>query len=315
MSKELPNLIFFGTPEFAVPSFDALLNSGAHIRLAVTQPDRPKGRGKVLAAPPVKRRAAECGVPVYQPFKIRDPSAIEYIASFGAECAVVVAYGQLLPSALLDRFPLGVVNVHASLLPRHRGAAPIQRALLAGDDVTGVSIMLLDEGMDSGPILSMRETPIEETLNFEALHDRLAVMGAELLCETLEHWKAGRIQPVPQDASMATYAPPVRKEELRLDWRVPARLLVNRVRAFDPVPGAYFVLRGLRIKCFDARLLPFQGGGRAGEVVGESEWGLVVQGGDGACLSLGTLQREGQRKLTAAEFLRGHPLEPGTVLQ
>jgi len=315
VSKDLPTLIFFGTPEFAVPSLNALLNHDARVELVVTQPDRPRGRGKKLTAPLVKQLAVERGIPVYQPPRIRDSSAIEHIASFKAEIAVVVAYGQLLPSTLLDVFPLGVLNVHASLLPRHRGAAPMQRSLLAGDEVTGVSIMLLDEGMDTGPVLSMRETVIEETLNFQALHDRLAAMGAELLRDTLQDWKAGRIQPVAQDSSIATYAPPVRKEELRLDWRAPARLLVNRIRAFDPLPGAYFELAGRRVKCFDAKVLPFQGNGQAGEVLGLSESGLVVKGGDGACLSLGSLQLEGQRRLPAAEFLRGRPVEPGTLLR
>lgn len=315
MSRDLPTLIFFGTPAFALPSLDALLQCDADVVLVVTQPDRPKGRGKAVTPPPVKESAARRGIPVFQPPRIRDSSAVERIVSFGAECAVVVAYGQLLPAGLLERFPLGAVNVHASLLPRHRGAAPIQRALLEGDPVTGVSIMLLDEGMDTGPVLAVRETGIEETMNFEALHDRLAVMGGELLCQTLRDWKAGRIQPVPQDPSRATYAPPVRKEELRLDWRVSARELVDRIRAFDPVPGAYFVLNGRRIKCFDARVLPLRREGRAGEVLGVSGSGLVVQGGDGTCLSLGGLQLEGQRRLSAAEFLRGRPVEPGTVLQ
>ena len=315
MSKDLPTLIFLGTPEFAVPSLDALLNRDARVELVVTQPDRPRGRGKKLTAPPVKQLAVERGIPVYQPARIRDPSAIEHIASFKAESAVVVAYGQLLPAGLLERFPLGVLNVHASLLPRHRGAAPIQRSLLAGDDVTGVSIMLLDEGMDTGPVLSMRETVIEERLSFGSLHDRLALMGAELLGDTMQAWKAGRIRPVPQDSSMATYAPPVRKEELQLDWRLPARQLADRIRAFDPLPGAYFELHGRRIKCFDASALHLHGKGQAGEVLGLSESGLVVQGGDGACLSLGSLQMEGQRKLPAAVFLRGRPIEAGTLLE
>ncbi len=315
MSKDLPTLIFFGTPDFAVPSLNALLDCEARVELVVTQPDRPRGRGKKLTAPPVKQVAVERGIPVYQPSRIRDSSAIEHIVSFKAESAVVVAYGQLLPAGLLERFPLGVLNVHASLLPRHRGAAPIQRSLLAGDDVTGVSIMLLDEGMDTGPVLSMREIVIEETLSFGSLHDRLAMMGAELLRDTMQAWMAGRIQPVPQDSSMATYAPPLRKEELQLDWRLPARLLANRVRAFDPLPGAYFELHGRRVKCFDAKVMPFQGNGQAGEVLGSSESGLVVQGGDGACLALGSLQMEGQRKLTATEFLRGRAIEPGTLLE
>jgi methionyl-tRNA formyltransferase len=259
--------------------------------------------------------ALDRGIPVYQPPRIRERSAIEHIASFGAPCGVVVAYGQLLPTSLLNLFPLGAINVHASLLPRYRGAAPIQRALLSGDRVTGVSIMLLDEGMDTGPVLSACETDVEKSLSFGALHDRLASLGASLLCETLAAWKAGRIRPERQDSSMATTAPPVRKEELQLDWSLPAQVLVNTIRAFDPAPGAYFLLHGRRVKCFDAKLLPWEGAGLAGEVLGVSDSGLVVRGGDGVCLSLGSVQLEGQRRLPASEFLRGRAIEPGTVLQ
>jgi methionyl-tRNA formyltransferase len=315
VSENLPSLIFFGTPEFAVPSLKALLACQAPIELVVTQPDRPKGRGKKLTALPVKQLAIERSIPVYQPPRVRDPAAIERIASIGAECAVVVAYGQLLSAGLLDLFPLGAINVHASLLPEYRGAAPIQRSLLSGDRSTGVSIMLLDEGMDTGPVLLRRETAVEETLNFGALHDRLASLGAELLCGTLEAWKAGRIKPEPQDSSLATYAPPVRKDELRLDWGLPGRSLVDTIRAFDPVPGAYFQLHGRRVKCFDARVLPWEGQGRAGEVLGAGESGLVVQAGDGVCLALGSVQLEGQRRLPAADFLRGHAIDSGTVLE
>jgi methionyl-tRNA formyltransferase len=268
-----------------------------------------------MTSPPVKLLALERGIPVFQPSRVRDPSAIEQIGSIGAECAILVAYGQLIPTELLKAFPLGVINVHASLLPRYRGAAPIQRALLSGERSTGVSIMLLDEGMDTGPVLSMQETEVEETLNFGALHDRLASLGAELLCETLAGWRAGRIRPEPQDSSEATYAPPVIKTELKLDWALPARVLVNTVRAFDPVPGAYFLLEGRRVKCFDARVLPWEGKGRSGEVLGAGEWGLVVQAGDGVCLALGSIQLEGQRRLPASDFLRGRVLEAGTLLE
>lgn len=315
MSAQLPSVVFFGTPEFAVPSLTALLNGGAPIRLVVTQPDRPSGRGKKLTSPPVKELAMQHGLSVYQPVRVREASAIETITSVNAECAVVVAYGQLLPAALLDRFPLGAVNVHASLLPLYRGAAPIQRSLLAGERETGVSLMLLDEGMDTGAVLSIRRTLVEEDLSFGALHHRLASLGAELLCDILAAWKAGGIRPEPQDSSQATYAPPIRKDELRLRWDLPARVVANRIRAFDPVPGAYFILGGRRVKCFDATVLPLGGKGRAGEVLGAGEKGLVVQTSDGICLALGSLQLEGQRRLNALDFLRGHPVDSGTILE
>jgi methionyl-tRNA formyltransferase len=175
--------------------------------------------------------------------------------------------------------------------------------------------MLLDEGMDTGPVLSLREAEVEETLNFGALHDRLSSLGAELLCSTLADWKTGRIRPEPQDSSLATYAPPIRKEELLLNWELPARLLVNTIRAFDPAPGAYFLLQGRRVKCFDARALPWKGHGHAGEVLGAAESGLVIRAGDGECLSVGSIQLEGQRRLPASEFLKGRVIESGTVLQ
>jgi methionyl-tRNA formyltransferase len=315
VTAHLPRLVFFGTPDFAVPSLSALLDCGAPVQLVVTQPDRPSGRGKKLNTPPVKQLAIERSIPVFQPTRVKDPSAIEHIRSLKAECAVVVAYGQLLPVTLLNSFPLGAINVHASLLPHHRGAAPIQRSLLSGDRETGVSLMLLDEGMDTGAVLAMQKTVVEEGFSFGALHNRLASLGAELLCRTLQAWSTGQIRPQPQDSTLATYAPPIRKEELRLKWELPARVLADTVRAFDPVPGAYFYLHGRRVKCFDAVLLPLEGKGRAGEVFGGGEKGLIIRASDGRCVALGSLQLEGQRRLRASDFLRGHPVESGTLLE
>lgn len=315
INSAFPRIAFFGTPEFAVPSLARLVSAGAPVSVVVTQPDRPKGRGVRIAAPPVKIFAEEAGLPVFQPARVRAGNVIQELGSFHAECAIVVAYGQLLPRALLDVYPLGAINVHASILPRHRGAAPIQRSLLCGDRTTGVTIMLLDAGMDTGPVLSWKEIPVGEDDCFGTMHDRLARLGADLLCETVQKWKAGLIQPVPQKDAFATYAPPIRKEELRLDWRLPAQRVVNAIHAFDPVPGAYTALQGKRLKCFSGRLLSWQGkGGKAGEVVGRTETGLVVLGGDGIALSIGALQLEGQKRLPAPDFLRGHPIPPGTVL-
>lgn len=315
MISAFPRILFLGTPDFAVPSIQRLISDGAPVLAAVTQPDRPRGRGARVVAPPVKRVAESAGIPVYQPERIRDRGFVDELRSLGAECAVVVAYGQLLPQALLDLFPLGAVNVHGSLLPLHRGAAPIQRSILAGDSRTGVSIMVLDAGMDTGPVLSRSEIALGEEDCFGTVHDRLALLGAEVLCETLKAWKAGAIRPEAQNDALATYAPPIRKEEIRLDWRLPAHRIVNTIRAFDPAPGAFTVYRGKRLKCFGARLLPWKEvSGKPADVVGEAETGLVVLGGDGSALSIGALQLEGQRRLTAAEFLRGHPMTPGTSL-
>jgi methionyl-tRNA formyltransferase len=307
-------LIFLGTPEFSVPALKKLASVNAPILLVVTQPDQPSGRGKKLKPPAVKAAAETLGLSIYQPERIKGREAIEHIHSCGAECAVVVAYGQILPQDLLDVFALGTLNVHASLLPAYRGAAPIQRCLLAGETRTGVSIMLLDAGMDTGPVLSQRAFEIEEDEAFGSLHDRMANLGADLLLETLLRWRRGDVLPIPQVDALATYAPPILKTETQVAWGLPARQIVNTIRAFDPSPGAYGVFQGQRLKLFQTELLPWTGQGRAGEIVGCSERGLVVLGGDGRGLAIGALQLEGKRRVTAAEFLRGHALPVGALL-
>ncbi|MDY0040711.1 MAG: methionyl-tRNA formyltransferase [Desulforhabdus sp.] len=315
IDSEFPSLIFMGTPDFAVPSLQKLVVSGAMINLVVTQPDRPKGRGKKLSPPPVKKMAEKLNLPIFQPQRIRELAAIEKLRSLRAECVALVAYGQLLTQEFLDIFPLGTLNVHASLLPRYRGAAPIQRAILSGDIKTGVSIMLLDAGMDTGPVLAQREVEIGQEETSGTLHDKLALVGADLLCETLKKWRAGLIQPRPQDDTLATFAPPVEKGELRLSWNLPANRLVNTIRAFDPWPGAYAIYQGKRLKCFKASLLTWEVGGESGEILGRTAKGLMVMGGDGKALAIGDLQLEGQRKLSADEFLRGHPMPPGSFME
>lgn len=312
----LPRLVFMGTPDFAIPSLRSLIEARAPLVLVVTQPDRPAGRGKKLTTPPVKDLAQAHGIPLIQPPRVKAVDALEQIRSYGAECAVVVAYGQILPQALLDMFPLGAINVHASLLPRYRGAAPIHRVLLEGEASTGVSIMLLDAGMDTGPVLSQKEIPIvpEDTLG--SLHDKLAGVGASVLCETLAAWKSGLITPVSQNDAEATYAPPVRKEEWRLDWTQPARRLVNVVRAFDPFPGAFAFLGEKRLKCFGASLASHHAAsGRPGEVLGSDWRGLLIRGGDGSVLAVGEVQWEGQKRLPVSDFLRGRPIPVGTILE
>jgi len=315
LGSVLPSLVFLGTPDFAVASLQKLAEREALIKLVVTQPDRPKGRGKKLSPPPVKVLSEKLNLPTYQPERIKSQSAIEKVRSCEAECAVLVAYGQLLPKQFLDGFPLGTLNVHASLLPHYRGAAPIQRAILSGAAKTGVTIMLLDAGMDTGPVLSQREIEILEEDTSGSLHDKLARVGADLLCETLEKWRAGLIQPQVQDDSLATYAPPIAKEESRLLWQLPADRLVNTIRAFDPWPGAYAFYDDKRLKCFKASLLDWQLEGKPGEVIGQMEKGLMVVGGDGKAFVIGDLQLAGQRRLSAEEFLRGHPLAAGSFLE
>ncbi|QCQ22255.1 methionyl-tRNA formyltransferase [Desulfoglaeba alkanexedens] len=315
LNPSLPRLLFLGTPDFACPYLEKLVEAGAPVPLVVTQPDRPRGRGKIPTPPPVKVLAETLGLKVYQPEKIRSPEVVAYLTSFGADCLVLVAYGQLLPKRLLDAFPLGAVNAHPSLLPRHRGAAPIQRTLLAGETVTGVSIMLMDAGMDTGPVLARKKVPIGDTETFGSLHDRLAQVGAELLVETLAAWHAKKIQPEPQDNRLATAAPPIHKDELIIAWQDPASAIVNRIRAFDPWPGAVTRHAGKRLKCFSAGLLPWKSEGRAGEVLGATEAGLVVLAGDGQALTIGDLQLEGKRVLEAGAFLRGYPIPRGSRLE
>ncbi len=292
-----------------------LADAHADIRLVVTQPDRAQGRGRKVAPPPIKALAQKLEIPVFQPQRLRAPEAVERIVAVNAECLVVVAYGQLLPQELLDRAPLGAINVHASMLPRYRGAAPIQRALMAGEQSTGISVMLLDSGMDTGPILERQEVAIQERDTGGSVHDKLAILGAELLVGALTRWKAGTITPTLQDAARASYAPPIRKEEHHISWMQDAKHIACQIRAFDPWPGARCQYQGKRIKCFDAVLLPWKGDGRAGEILGLAETGLVVLGGDQQALSIGALQLEGHRRLSADAFVCGHEMPQGTVLE
>ena len=298
-----------------MPSLRKLLESGFEVRLVMTQPDRPSGRGRKICESPVKTLAGKAGIPVYQPERVRGGEAIEKVRSYGAQCAVVVAFGQILPQSFLDIFALGTLNVHGSLLPKLRGAAPIQRAILAGETRTGVSIMLLDAGMDTGPVLSQKAVSIGPEDTFGDLYRSLAEEGAELLVRTLADWTAGRLEARTQEESLATYAPPICKEELRIDWRCPAKDIINKVRAFDPAPGAWFMLGGKRVKCFRAVPFPWTAAGAPGEVVGLAESGLVVSGGCRQSLSVGELQMEGQRRMGACEFVCGRPVPVGSILE
>ncbi len=313
VTAEPVRVVFCGTPNFAVPTLEELHRSGADILMVVTQPDRPKGRGRKTSPPPVKTAAERLGLPVLQPERIRDPEVIRTLTALQAHCLVLAAYGQLLPKSLLDAFPLGALNVHPSLLPKYRGAAPIQRAILNGDTETGVCIMLMDEGMDTGPVLAVESVPIRPEDTFGTLHDTLARHGARLLCRTLDAWRHGRCRPVPQDSSRAVPAPPVQKEEAHVDWSLPAASVWCRIRAFDPWPGAYGFHGSQRIKFFDARMSSFVTEGPPGEVLGLSRDGLLVRAGDGTAVVLGTLQLEGRKPVPAEAFLRGHDLPSGSV--
>ena len=308
---DLPSLIFMGTPEFALPSLRALYTARAPILLAVTQPDRPKGRGKKLVAPPVKVLAEAEGIPVYQPEKVKSVEAIERIAAVKPACIVVVAYGQLLSAEILKVPTLGVVNVHASLLPKYRGPAPIHWALIRGESETGVTTMLMDTGMDTGDILLQREVPIDTTDTAGSLHDRLAEEGANLLVETLKLLQEGTLRPRAQDDSKATYAPMLAKEDGKVDWQEDAETICCRIRGLDPWPGGFTLWQGKRLKLFGCGSLPLSRKIEPGTVIAASEDGLQVAAGKGAVV-IKALQLEGRRPLPVADFLRGYSLQVET---
>jgi methionyl-tRNA formyltransferase len=308
---DLPRLVFMGTPEFAVPSLKGLLAAGAAISLVVTQPDRPKGRGRKTVAPPVKLLAEAEGIPVYQPQKVKSGEAIERIAALAPACIVVVAYGQLLPSGILALPQLGAVNVHASLLPKYRGPAPIHWALIRGEEKTGVTTMLMDVGMDTGDILMQSEVVIEPKDTAGTLRDRLAVEGAKLLVETLYLLKRGTVQPRGQDDSQASLAPMLVKEDGEIDWNEEAKRICCRIRGLDPWPGGFTLWKGKRLKLFGCQALSIVTQAKPGTVIAVNEGGLQVASGKGAIL-IKTLQLEGRRSLPVADFLRGYSLQVET---
>jgi methionyl-tRNA formyltransferase len=280
-----------------------LVEAGHDVNLVITQPDRPAGRGLRPVPSPVKRLALERGLPVFQPDSVKNDAAMERLGAAAPEALVVAAYGLILPQALMDLAPHGAINIHASLLPRWRGAAPVQRALLAGDAQTGVSIMQMDAGLDTGPVLAQRAIPIAPDDDAGTLHDKLAALGADMIIRTLDDIAAGRAQASPQPKDGATYARKVDKREIALDWMRPATELERAVRAFHPAAA---MLGGEPIRIWRSRVA--QGRGAPGTVLGGGE--LVIACGDQA-LAVQELQRAGGRRLSAAEFLRGHRLRPG----
>jgi len=294
-----------GTPEFALPTLRALLEGGVEMAAVITRPDRPAGRGQQTAASPVKRLALERGLEVLQPQKIRDPQAIEQVRQRSPEIIVVVGYGQIIPRPIFDFPPLGTINMHASLLPKYRGAAPIQWAIAEGAALTGVTTMRIEEGLDTGDILLQREAPVGPQETAPELSVRLAAIGAELLMETLEGLRQGRITPRKQNHPEATLAPILKKENGRIDWKMSAPQIANRVRGFLPWPGAYTSFRGALLHIRRAR--PAEEAGPAVATPGAlaiRDRRLLAACGQG-WLDLLELQPEGKKRLTAGEFLNG----------
>jgi methionyl-tRNA formyltransferase len=277
-------IVFLGSGAFAIPSFEALIEAGHDVAALVTQPDREKGRGRALAPPPLKPVAEARGVPVHQPRRVREESAQQLLRGLEPDVQVVVAYGQILPRSVIDIPRRGTVNVHGSLLPRYRGAAPVQWAIVNGERETGVTTMLIDEGLDTGPTLLSRSTPIGEDETAADLEARLAVMGAGVLIETLAGLAAGTLEAAPQDHDRASLAPIIKKEDGRLDWTMPADALTRRVRGFHPWPGTFTTWRGQPLKVLRARVEP----GPPlvpGELAADRD-GLVVGCGEGTRLRL-----------------------------
>jgi methionyl-tRNA formyltransferase len=304
---------FFGTPAFAVPTLDALLASRHQVVAVVTQPDRPRGRGQKVLLSPVKARAAARGVAVLQPAKLRDAAFVEAFNALQSDLGVVAAYGRILPAALIATPRLGMINVHASLLPRYRGAAPIHRAVIAGETLTGVTIMRVVEALDAGPMMAVTDRAIGSDETSQDVERALAEIGATLLVELVDQLAAGRARETPQDERLATYASRITREDGLIDWSLPASAVHNLVRGLVPWPHAFAFFDGTRLIVIQSRTLG-AGGSHAepGTVVKASGDELVVAAGDGF-IQLLRMQPEGRRVLTAREFLAGHAVRPGSM--
>lgn len=293
-------IVFAGTPEFALASLEALVRAGVTPLAVLTQPDRPAGRGKKLTASPVRRFALTRQIPVWQPTTLKDPDVLARLRELEPDLLIVAAYGLLLPQAILNVPRLGCLNVHASLLPRWRGAAPIQAAILHGDDETGISLMQMEAGLDTGPVFARASLPIGANETAGKLHDRLAVLGGELLLDCLSAVLTETLTAMPQVEAEATYAAKIRTPDARLVWSQSAVELQRVIRAYNPVPGARFEYRGEVIKCWQAEIAA-GGGDPAGQILAAGKDGIVVACGDGS-LRLTQLQRPGRRRVSAAEL-------------
>ena len=303
-------IVFMGTPDFAVPALEALLHEH-EVALVVTQPDRPAGRKKRLLPPPVKVVAEAAGIAVLQSPSARGPEFLERLREVKAELAVVVAYGKILPRSVLEAFPLGCINIHGSLLPKYRGAAPVQWAVIDGESETGVSIMRLDEGMDTGPVLLTRREPIRAGDTAGTLFARLAPLGASAVCEALEGLEAGTLEAIAQPEAGASHAAMLTKQDGLVDWAQDAPALAARIRGLDPWPGAFTPVAGGNLKLFGARAC--EGQGEPGTILSYGESGMVVACASGACC-IQEVQAPGKKRMGAAVFARGRRLEVGEML-
>lgn len=313
-SKAPLRIIFMGTPDFAATNLDALLSGPDHVIAVVTQPDKPKGRGKKLSPPPVKVVAEQAGLPVLQPTKIRTDEFRDQLASYQPDLIVVIAYGRILPKPLLDLPPLGCINVHGSLLPRNRGAAPIQWAIINGDSEVGVTIIQMDEGMDTGDMLHKATIIAAPDETAGSLFDKLASLGVTALLETIEGIKNKTLVPQPQDHNLATEAPMLNKEDGLVDWRKAAATIECLIRGLDPWPNAFCFLDGKRLRLFCPEVVHQKSEQPAGTILRASREGLLIVTGEN-CLLVKEVQLEGKKRMSVEALLCGYTIVPGMVLE
>lgn len=301
--------VFMGTPDFAVPTLEALVKHH-EVTAVISQPDKPKGRGKKMQPTPVKQAAQAHGIPVYQPEKIKDPEFIAKLSEIEADVFVVVAYGQILPQAVLDMPKYGCINVHGSLLPKYRGAAPIQWSLINGEKMTGVTIMYMEKGLDTGDMLLKREIPIAPDDTYGSLHDKMAPIGAQALIDALEMIENGTAAPEKQNDAESSYVSTIQKAQGQIDWRNSAKSVVNIIRGLDPVPGAFGFLHEEMLKIWKGEVLDGYGG-KAGEIVYvDKKRGFAVAAGNSAVL-VTEVQAKGGKRMSAADYMRGHAVNVG----
>lgn len=307
-------VIFMGTPDFAVPSLEALLTKH-EVVLVVTQPDKPKGRGKKMVPTPVKACALEHGIPVLQPEKVKEPEFVEQLRSYEPDLIAVTAFGQILSEPILEMPKYGCINVHGSLLPKYRGAAPMQWSIIDGEKVTGITTMYMAKGLDSGDMLLKAEVEITDEDTFATIHDKMAVTGANLLLDTLDQLEAGTLERIPQDHDAATYASMITKETGHIDWSKNRQDIINLIRGLNPVPAAYTIYEEEVLKIFGAVISDVQTDDAAnGEIVAVVKKGFVVKCGDG-CLLITEVQARGGKRMMTDAYLRGHAVKEGILLQ
>lgn len=306
-------MVFMGTSAFAVPTLQRIIDSSHQIMAVISQPDRPSGRGGKLTPSPIKELALKYSLRVFQPDRIKEPSAIQQVQAMEADLIVVVSYGQIIPASILYYPRYGSINVHASLLPYYRGAAPIQRAIMAGEKETGITIMYMDEGLDTGDIIVQNKTAIGPNMEHGELEPLLAEQGANLLLDTMAMLEKCQVKRTPQDHARATYAQRLMREDEVVDWSQPAVNIHNQLRALSPLPGGYTVVDGVKVKLFNTRAIEGMSGRLAGEIERADSQGLWVQTGQGI-LEIGELQKAGKRRMPVSEYLKGNSMKTGDLL-